>query len=100
MVRLPEGMRDTIREMAAANNRSMNAEIVSLLEAAIESTRPTRPDEVTHVWEIPMDVSDDAVAKAVGDAITQATRSAIATALKSLGVVPKHTGEDSSGSEE
>lgn len=32
MVRLPEGMRDSLKEAAARNNRSMNAEIVSKLE--------------------------------------------------------------------
>tara|TARA_R110000751_G_scaffold307812_1_gene431825 strand:+ start:15517 stop:15900 length:384 start_codon:yes stop_codon:yes gene_type:complete len=32
IVRLPDGMRDRIRAAAEANNRSMNAEIVSVLE--------------------------------------------------------------------
>lgn len=32
IVRLPDGMRDRIREAAEHNNRSMNAEIVSTLE--------------------------------------------------------------------
>lgn len=31
-IRLPEGMRDQIRERAAANRRSMNAEIVYWLD--------------------------------------------------------------------
>lgn len=35
VVRLPEGLRDTLRARAAANNRSMNAEIVAILGAAI-----------------------------------------------------------------
>lgn len=34
MVRLPDGMRDRIREAAEQNNRSMNAEIVAALEEA------------------------------------------------------------------
>jgi len=34
IVRLPDGMRDRIREAAENNNRSMNAEIVSRLEAS------------------------------------------------------------------
>ena len=33
VVRLPDGMRDRIRDAAQASNRSMNAEIVSRLEA-------------------------------------------------------------------
>lgn len=32
MIRLPDGMRDRIREAAEQNNRSMNAEIVARLE--------------------------------------------------------------------
>lgn len=32
IVRFPNGLRDRIKEAAAANNRSMNAEIISRLE--------------------------------------------------------------------
>lgn len=35
VVRLPEGLRDTLKARAASNNRSMNAEIVAILGAAI-----------------------------------------------------------------
>lgn len=35
VVRLPDGMRDRLKAHAAANNRSVNAEVVSLLEAAL-----------------------------------------------------------------
>lgn len=35
IVRLPEGMRDALKARAASNNRSMNAEIVAILGAAI-----------------------------------------------------------------
>lgn len=35
-VRLPEGMRDRIREAAERNNRSMNAEIVARLELSLD----------------------------------------------------------------
>lgn len=34
IVRFPDGMRDRIKEAAAENNRSMNAEIISRLEAS------------------------------------------------------------------
>jgi plasmid stability protein len=35
IVRLPDGMRDALKARAAGNNRSMNAEIVAILAAAI-----------------------------------------------------------------
>lgn len=37
MLRLPDGMRDRIKAVAAQNNRSMNAEIVATLEAKYPS---------------------------------------------------------------
>ncbi|NJL06975.1 MAG: Arc family DNA-binding protein [Methylacidiphilales bacterium] len=37
-VRLPDGMRDRIRQRAAANMRSMNAEIVHILDRALNTT--------------------------------------------------------------
>jgi plasmid stability protein len=39
MVRLPDGMRDRLKEAAADNNRSMNAEIVARLRDTLKSTR-------------------------------------------------------------
>lgn len=55
-VRLPQGMRDRIRERAAENRRSMNAEIVHYLDRALaaqlEAKGPaeaaTSPSHVTH----------------------------------------------------
>lgn len=38
LVRMPDGMRDRLREAAEANNRSMNSEIVSRLEQTFEMT--------------------------------------------------------------
>lgn len=35
ILRLPDGMRDRIRERAAANRRSMNAEIIHYLDRAL-----------------------------------------------------------------
>lgn len=32
MLRLPDGMRDRVKSAAASNNRSMNAEIISVLQ--------------------------------------------------------------------
>lgn len=37
MLRLPDGMRDQIKDAAEANGRSMNAEIITRLEASIAS---------------------------------------------------------------
>lgn len=37
VVRFPDGMRDAIAERAKANGRSMNSEIVQILQDAIES---------------------------------------------------------------
>lgn len=36
IVRLPDGMRERIRQQAASNRRSMNAEIVHCLEQTID----------------------------------------------------------------
>ncbi len=47
IVRLPEGMRDRIRDAADANGRSMNAEIVHTLEKAYPAS--TTQDEVRAV---------------------------------------------------
>lgn len=66
VVRLPDGMRDTLKIMAEANKRSMNAEIVARLE---ESFLPPRQREamvyVTDRPEIPPGDYDlgDAVAR-------------------------------------
>lgn len=43
MLRLPDGMRDRIKAVADANNRSMNAEIVATLEDRYPS--PFSPEE-------------------------------------------------------
>lgn len=42
VLRLPEGMRDRIKAAAEANNRSMNAEIVSVLEELYPAEGETR----------------------------------------------------------
>lgn len=37
-IRLPDGMRDRIRDLAEANGRSMNAQIIFMLQFAIDET--------------------------------------------------------------
>lgn len=49
VLRLPEGMRDAIAERAKANGRSMNSEIVQILEDALSAGGnwvPGLPEEV------------------------------------------------------
>ncbi|MEL6362304.1 MAG: Arc family DNA-binding protein [Pseudomonadota bacterium] len=41
MLRLPDGMRERIKAAAAANGRSMNAEIVAQLDAALKFSEET-----------------------------------------------------------
>ena len=36
IVRMPDGMRDMVREMAVKNHRSMNSEFIHLIEVGIE----------------------------------------------------------------
>lgn len=55
ILRLPDGMRDSIRERAAANRRSMNAEIVHYLDCALSvqeakgsAEAATSPSHATH----------------------------------------------------
>lgn len=49
MVRLPEGLRDRLAAAARANRRSMNAELIVHLEAALagEVTSSLPPSSVT-----------------------------------------------------
>lgn len=52
VVRFPDGLRDRIRDAAAANNRSMNAEIVATLERAYPPPRaPITVRDFIHVLE-------------------------------------------------
>ncbi|MGJ0630052.1 Arc family DNA-binding protein [Xenorhabdus bovienii] len=43
MLRLPDGMRDTISGMAEKHGRSMNSEIVQIIEDAIEAEKSGFP---------------------------------------------------------
>ncbi|WP_168319262.1 Arc family DNA-binding protein [Rhizobium leguminosarum] len=46
-LRLPEGMRDLLKEIAAENRRSINSEIVTMLERQIRSTAGTQKADAT-----------------------------------------------------
>ena len=56
-VRLPNGMRDAIAERAKENGRSMNAEIVQILEDALSSKQPRMfvIEDEAHRSTIPLD---------------------------------------------
>lgn len=45
IIRLPEGMRDRIRQRAEANRRSMNSEIVHYLDRALAAENEKGPAE-------------------------------------------------------
>lgn len=67
IVRFPDGMRDRLKAMAAENNRSLNAEIISILSAAIkeddawnESLDRADDDDLEHI------TAEIALAKSVG----------------------------------
>lgn len=53
MLRLPEGMRERVKDAATKNNRSMNAEIVARLEASLEPSGGGRlsEQEKEEIWE-------------------------------------------------
>ena len=46
IIRFPDGMRDRIAALAKANGRSMNAEIISMVEASFRlAERPTDEEQ-------------------------------------------------------
>ena len=47
-VRMPEGMRERLKRMAADNNRSMNSEVVARLEASFSAPVALAP-EIAHL---------------------------------------------------
>lgn len=92
-LRLPDGMRDRIKQRAAANNRSMNAEIVSLLEEALvdeifkdseelktaRAAHQAESENMTGFYKIPSIVS--------GEELDRLIRKALAETLERAGVV-------------
>jgi hypothetical protein len=42
LVRLPDGMRERVKEIAAENRRSMNSGLVLIIERALPAQRPAR----------------------------------------------------------
>ncbi|ANK84461.1 MULTISPECIES: Arc family DNA-binding protein [unclassified Rhizobium] len=46
-LRMPDGMRDALKAMAAENRRSINSEIVTILEKQIRSSAETQKADAT-----------------------------------------------------
>lgn len=76
MLRFPDGMRDAIAERAKRNGRSMNSEIVQIIEDALNSKPPRvlvitdevhrSPDERTISVAQLEKIMEDVVQKAIG----------------------------------
>lgn len=49
-IRLPDGLRDRIRDEASQNNRSMNAEIVAALEEKYPAPAALSPEYLLREW--------------------------------------------------
>ena len=62
IVRLPEGMRSRIAENAKASNRSMNAEVVEMLQQAIEA-RDQAPVLSIYTHTLAAEIADLVAAK-------------------------------------
>lgn len=73
-VRMPAGMRDRIKAEAEANNRSMNAEIVSALEFWLEwMERPIQPPPPEASATLPVDgIFSNEIYEIVREAVREA----------------------------
>lgn len=84
VIRPPAGMRERIKAAAEANNRSMNAEIVSALEAAYPA-----PEDPAHIRQLILMLSGfevrreedhdfiDRVSKRIGQSLSNEERAAL-----------------------
>lgn len=52
MLRMPDGMRDRLKDEAASNNRSLNAEIVARLERTLDPDQNIHPVALAVTEEI------------------------------------------------
>lgn len=93
VIRLPDGMRDRLKEAAHANGRSMNSEIVSRLQSTLDSDvsvkvdmsdDPTLADEVAALVVKRLAQKPDVLAKLVLDLGLEAQKEA-SPELKSMG---------------
>ena len=92
IVRFPDGVRDRLKDAAAENNRSLNAEIIARLEASFDA--PSREEfELTKKWaqEFLREALDSAVEQIVAE--TGLSKAKDNTLFQRLA---KLSGEDSS----
>lgn len=98
MLRFPDGMRDAIAERAKSNGRSMNSEIIQILEDALNSTENFAPtpsedgtitmttDKLNELINIAMMETADEVAKKASEYSANATVQEI---MKKFVLTPK-----------
>jgi len=73
MLRLPDGMRDRLKIVAAENNRSLNAEIVTRLERTLEQDIDS--EAMDRLSDIPVESDmDKEMSKAISEAIKSVLR--------------------------
>jgi hypothetical protein len=61
VLRMPDGMRDKLAALARANNRSMNAEIIGLLQQAMETRASEAPS--INIESLAEEIADRVAAK-------------------------------------
>lgn len=84
VVRLPEGLRDALKTRAASNNRSMNAEIVAILGAAIGDESPLGAASVETLLKAVADRMGSAVQIHVTSAATSGDAATTRPTVKKL----------------
>lgn len=73
MLRLPEGMRDAIADRAQSNGRSMNSEIVQIIEDALASNeKGSQGLDLTGVSENQMEYIIEVISKKLVDKVGEA----------------------------
>lgn len=89
-VRMPDGMRDAIAERAKANGRSMNSEIVQILEDALKAKVIAWDDDFLPEKEADTVImSEKQLSKIVNIATEEALKSAVKSLSEKFEFVPK-----------
>ncbi len=84
VVRFPDGMRDRLKEAAAANGRSMNAEIIARLSASFDHQIPAELKLIEKLGEGPSLVDD------INSALEEVSR--VAKELRQIRRIPLPAG--------
>jgi hypothetical protein len=78
MLRLPDGMRERIAEVAKANGRSMNAEIVARIEASLAAPAREALGGIGGKWSKFLTINlDDVVESAIREAVQNSVDASI-----------------------